>query len=206
MGPEREKYPAIRLTGAEKQRKEELRAIGREFQKGMDEQGNPCALKGGTAMRVGMKLPRPSTDLDFEGEQQVAVRKTVQTAVARALPGRNHQVGRNWLLRGAVRITNPNTRSQASVDYRVLGSRPGMPDRIDESKCRRTDGLKLYNDKELVERKLQTIVGSAPRRKPRDLYDAGWIVHEHPELVPRGRSVVHRRPPTTPTGREGTRR
>ena len=39
-------------------------------------------------------------------------------------------------------------------------------------------------DSTLAERKLHTVIGENARRKPRDLYDAGWVVHERPELIP----------------------
>ena len=38
-------------------------------------------------------------------------------------------------------------------------------------------------DSTLAERKLHTVIGENARRKPRDLYDAGWLVHERPELI-----------------------
>ena len=37
----------------------------------MRRQGNPYALKGGTALRFTLGLPRPSVDLDFEGEKAI---------------------------------------------------------------------------------------------------------------------------------------
>lgn len=38
---------------------------------------NPCALKGGTALRFQAGLSRPSTDLDFEGDQRISVGSTI---------------------------------------------------------------------------------------------------------------------------------
>lgn len=52
----------------------------------MDTQCNPCALKGGTALRFRMNLPRPSTDLDFEGDNRVRVRQSLKRALQRAFP------------------------------------------------------------------------------------------------------------------------
>ena len=43
----------------------------------MNDAGNDTALKGGTALRFELGLPRPSTDLDFEGNDAIKVRKTV---------------------------------------------------------------------------------------------------------------------------------
>ena len=105
MGESREKYPEIVLTEEERRREELLKRLGQSFQKLMEAQDNACALKGGTAMRFGSGLLRPSTDLDFEGDHRIAVRKTIQQAVAAAFPGRKHRVGWDWLRRGTVRVT-----------------------------------------------------------------------------------------------------
>ena len=44
----------------------------------MDDTRNNTALKGGTALRFKLGLPRPSTDLDFEGDDAINVRKAVK--------------------------------------------------------------------------------------------------------------------------------
>ena len=187
MGESREKYPEIVLTEEERTREELLKRLGQSFQKLMEAQGNACALKGGTAMRFGTGLPRPSTDLDFEGDRRIAVRKTIQQAVAAAFPGRKRRVGWDWLRRGTVRITIDDAQGgdpiEATIDYRVAGSRPSIPTRIDTGSCRRVHGMNVYKDRELAERKLNTVIGDRPRQKPRDLYDTGWLVHERPELI-----------------------
>ena len=62
-------YPEIPFKPHEVEREKRLKALGRKFQELMDEQGNDTALKGGTALRFKLGLPRPSTDLDFEGNE-----------------------------------------------------------------------------------------------------------------------------------------
>ena len=44
-------------------------------------------------------------------------------------------------------------------------------------------GIPVYSIIELVELKLQTLVGERPRMQARDIYDAAWIVKNHPECV-----------------------
>lgn len=187
MGDKRETYPEIALNDEERRREPLLRGLGSAYQQEMTAQGNPCALKGGTAMRLSLGLPRPSTDLDFEGDKAVSVRKTVQRAAAAAFPNQKCSVGWDWLKRGTVRVTIHDNQTGAgirtSLDYRQAGSRESIPARIDLSKCKRLHGMNVYENRDLVERKLNTVVGSTARQKPRDLYDAGWLVHEHPELI-----------------------
>ena len=126
MEQEREKYPEIVLTTEEVEREQLVKRIGNKFQELMDKQSNACALKGGTAMRLSLGLPRPSTDLDFEGQHRVRMRRTVRQATEAAAPGRRHRVGRDWLWRGTVQVkaTNPTTGNpvRTTIDYRRAGS------------------------------------------------------------------------------------
>ena len=61
----KEGYPAIPFNAAEAKREGELKQLARAFQAEMKERHNTCVLKGGTALRFKMGLPRPSTDLDM---------------------------------------------------------------------------------------------------------------------------------------------
>ena len=153
----------------------------------MDIQGNPCALKGGTALRFAIDLPRPSTDLDFEGDNRIELRKSLKRALQRAFPQERYRIGRDWGLRGMVAIrTRPQERAEATrvmIDYRLTGTFIGMPAEtpLDETVMR--GGMRIYETRELVRRKLQTITGASPRVLPRDVYDAGWLATTHPELI-----------------------
>ena len=180
-------YPRIPFTDGERQREEDLKKLAKTFQEQMDRNRNPCALKGGTALRFKMGLPRPSTDLDFEGDQVIKTRANVKEAVRKTFPNGEFSVGWDWLRRGTMSIkptglAYPNGR-QMGFDYRQCGSLPGMTKQVRIEKCDRVDGILIYNDKELVNKKLQTIVGPKPRRKARDIYDTGWIVAHHRDLV-----------------------
>ena len=180
-------YPKIPFTPEEVTRDEDLKRIGRAYQAEMDRQDNPCALKGGTALRLKIGLPRPSTDLDFEGDAPVNLRKSVRNAIEQAGLTNNYRVGVNWGWRGTVRIRPARTGLAGSgptrLDYRRTGTRPNMPERVPLDKCERVDGILIYNDDELIRRKLATVVGDKPRWKARDIYDAGWIVTEHADLI-----------------------
>ena len=180
------KCPAIPFTAAEVRREAYLWRLAAAFQALMDEARNPCALKGGTALRFQAGLSRPSTDLDFEGDGRVSMRKTLVKAVARATPAAAYHIGRDLLWRGTVTMTLRDAeagRIQIGVDYRKTGSRSGMPEKVPLDRCERVRGINIYRPSELVSRKLQTIVGKRPRQKARDIYDAAWIVAEHPELL-----------------------
>ena len=116
MGPRRERYPEITLTDEERRREALMKRLGESFQNAMVAQDNACALKGGTAMRLSMGLPRPSTDLDFEGQRRIQVRKTVQQAIAAAAPNRRSRVGRDWLHPGTVTIKVRDHESGETIE------------------------------------------------------------------------------------------
>ena len=58
-----------------------------------------------------------------------------------------------------------------------------MPEKVPEEKCEKKYGIQIYKADELARRKLNTIIGEKPRMKPRDIYDAGWLAAERPELI-----------------------
>ena len=180
-------YPRIPFLPGEAARERDLYEIGRAFQDNMNDRNIPCALKGGSALRLQLGISRPSTDLDFEGDQPIHVRKATAAAVARAGLQKDYRVGLNWLKIGTVRLTPRRTRktttAEAHIDYRTMGTRQNMPKRVDPERCEHVHGIQVYNARELIQRKLQTIIGNSPREKARDIYDAGWIVSNHPELI-----------------------
>ena len=179
-------YPEILFSEAERFREQELLEIGKAFAKEMENRGNTYALKGGTALRFLLKMPRPSRDLDFEGEQQIWVRRHVKRALRAAFPNTRYSVSYDFMRTGEIAIEPPKNHGSAGlrlgIDYR--DSRfEDIPKRIPVEECTRYNGIIIYKPAELVHRKLQTMVGRKARCKPRDLYDAGWIATTHPELI-----------------------
>ena len=182
-----EKYPEIPATAAEVRRQKVLKRLGRSIQELLESRDNDCALKGGTAMAFAMGLPRPSGDLDFEGNERIPVRMTVRRAIRQGFPDTDHRVGWDWLRRGSVSVAIRDPESgewtRIAIDYRKAGSMPSIPPRVPLQLCRRIHGMNVYEPAHLAERKLQTVIGKRPRQKPRELYDTGWLVHERPSLI-----------------------
>ena len=144
----------------------------------MEKRGNTYSLKGGTALRFLLNVPRPSTDLDFEGEQRIWVRRHVKRALRSAFPKTRYSVTYDLMRTGEIGITPPKGHGSAGlrlgVDYRD-GGFEDVPTRIPLEKCTRYDGIVVYKPAELVHRKLETMVGPNARYKPRDIYDTGWV-------------------------------
>ena len=180
-------YPKIPMTSGEEERERSMKKLGAGLQAEFNGTGNNAALKGGTGLRFEIGLPRPSTDLDFEGDDKIRVRRLVKKVLKEAFPGKRTRVGPNWGRRGTVKIAIENEAGtgwiKMKVDYRQAGSMPGMPDKVPTAKCEVTHGICIYRGGELAHRKLNTITGEKPRMKARDIYDAGWLAAERPDLI-----------------------
>ena len=180
------RYPHIPLNEGERRRETELLKLAQAFANEMRRQGITYAMKGGTALRFTLGLPRPSMDLDFEGERPMWLRRAVKRAARKAFPGERYRVGYDLTREGTIPVRPPRKRGDdpgLGVDYRESGSMKGIPERIPLQACTFYKGVVVYNADELPHRKLQTLIGEEPREKARDIYDAGWLVTERPELI-----------------------
>ena len=200
------KCPPIPFTNAEVRREAFLWRLAAAWQEQMTILRNPCALKGGTGLRFQAQLPRPSTDLDFEGDGRIRFRETLTKAATAAAGAQAHRVGPNYLWKGTATVRVLDATAgwlNGTVDYRRTGSRSGMPDRVPLDRCEQVRGIIIYTARELVTRKLQTVIGKRARQKARDIYDAAWIVSERPDLVgPADAKKLQQWVETTPAHRD----
>ena len=182
---------------------EMLKEIARQLAKhrvlrGIPNGEAPLAVKGGTGMVMGLGLTRPSTDLDID----VSRRNLTPTAlcgavreIVDALPGLAveqcdvKQHGRGYI-RLWVKREGRDGRIQTKIDMQVCdGGRPhrrrvARPTGIDPESIQWAQGAPIYRSDVLVAKKLGTLVGENPRQQARDLYDAAWILCNHPQCVP----------------------
>ena len=159
----------------------------------------PLAVKGGTGMVMGLGLTRPSTDLDVD----VAKRSLTPTAlsgavreIAGGVPGFTvercdvKQHGRGYI-RLWVRREGWDGRIQTKIDMQVCDGRqpnphrPARPNGIDPTSVDCVQGAPIYRSEILIAKKLNTLIGENARQQARDLYDAAWILCNHPQSVPR---------------------
>ena len=180
-------YPHIAFEEGERFREKELLQLAKAFAAEMRNQENTYAMKGGTALRFTLGLPRPSMDLDFEGEKPIWLRWTVKKAIKTAFPGERYRVGFDLTRVGTIPIRPPRKRAGTTpnlgIDYRETGSMNDMPECIPLEACTQHEGIQIYKPDALVHRKLATLIGPSPREKARDIYDAGWLVTERPALI-----------------------
>lgn len=68
-------------------------------------------------------------------------------------------MGRDWLRRGTVTIKIRDAKQRwvtTKLDYRQAGSLSGVPSEIPMERCKRTNGIDIYDESELATRKLAT--------------------------------------------------
>ena len=157
----------------------------------------PLAVKGGTGMVMGLGLTRPSTDLDIDVSKRSLTSTVLSDAVreiASGLPGmtvercdvKQHGRGyvRLWLRREGL-----DERLETKVDMQVCDGgqahphSEARPNGIDPDSVDWSSGGPIYKKEVLIAKKLNTLVGDRTRQQARDLYDAAWILCNHPECV-----------------------
>ena len=159
----------------------------------------PLAVKGGTGMVMGLGLTRPSTDLDIDVSKRSLTPAALADAVreiAGGLPGiavercdvKQHGRGymRLWMRREEL-----EDMLETKIDMQVCdGGRAhphweARPNGIDPNSVAWVDGAPIYKRDVLIAKKLNTLVGEHTRQQARDLYDAAWILCNHPQCVAR---------------------
>ena len=192
-------YPKIPFKPHEIEREKRLKVLAQKFQQLMDDTRNNTALKGGTALRFTLGLPRPSTDLDFEGDKAINVRRAVRKAVDLAFGKDEYKVGWNWLFRGTVQIREIQRRTESGnvkIDYRRMGTFPDMPPKVPINETDVFEGIRIYNGEALVHRKL----GSRAGVRPVPLWECDHLTQPGCRLRRRGAvpTVTVRRPAAAP--------
>ena len=158
----------------------------------------PLAVKGGTGMVMSLGLTRPSTDLDIDVSRRGLTPTALSGAVreiAGGLPGFAvercdvKQHGRGYI-RLWIRREGREGRIQTKIDMQVCDGRQAHPHRaarpngIDPSNVDSVHGAPIYRSDILIAKKLNALIGENARQQARDLYDAAWILSNHPQSVP----------------------
>ena len=166
-----------------KNRRGALLVLCQEISAELEQRRIPHALKGGTALKIGYGLIRPSTDADFEGDEKVVAKELVQAALKTNKEYELVRTGVNWFGRGSISVTmkdrKTNEKIKIGFDYRMTGTLPGMPDRIPEEDVVTIAGIKMYNIRTMAARKLNTLIGDKPREEARDIFDAAFLVEQY---------------------------
>ena len=128
------KLPPIKPTEEEELRMAALKALSRGLACVFRDEGMTAALKGGTALALLYGLGRPSTDIDWEGDARINLKRTIRKAMVHIPQWRLRHMGWDWLLRRTKPVTLQEIQTgriaETAIDYRKMGTRPGMAPRV----------------------------------------------------------------------------
>ena len=167
--------------------------MGRAFSEEATQHNVDVALKGGSGLKLSLGLERPSTDLDFEGTmgERGALRMARHAAKRMSARWENIRIWRKgwrWVLSpGTVEVSAREKATgrqvRTKIDYRAMGSRPGIPKEFDPNDTEMLSGIRIYKARPLVERKLHALIGPGAREAARDGFDAWWLRAHTPEHI-----------------------
>ena len=186
MGERMELIPFI-TTQEEEARHRLLEIFSRRASTVLTNLNIPRALKGGTALQIGYGLTRPSTDADFEADEKISPKLLTREAFSGQKEYKLLRLGVNWLRRGSIRIAARERATGQTIDigldYRVSGTMPGMSPRVPMDQTVVYHGIRMFDLPTMTDRKLNALIGEKPRKQPRDVYDATFLVQHHPEAL-----------------------
>ena len=167
--------------------------MGRAFSEEAAQRNVNVALKGGSGLKLSLGLERPSTDLDFEGTMGNRGALGMARHAAKRMGERWENVriwrkGWRWVLSpGTIEVSAREKATgrqvRTKIDYRAMGSRPGIPKEFEPNDTEMLSGIRIYKARPLVERKLHALIGPGARRAARDGFDAWWLRRHAPEHI-----------------------
>ena len=163
-----------------------LHEVARELTNHPRFQNTPLVVKGGTGLALAYGLPRPSTDLDLTSFGRPDKERILRVAVeALSRVGGREFTRADVKQRGHGYIRLQWEDGQASgVRRRETKIDVSSEDSLARPKNTEVlNGFRTFSMRTLAQTKLNTLIGTQPRDRARDLYDAAWIMENHMEAV-----------------------
>ena len=140
-------------------------------------------LRGGTAVRLGHGLTRPSQDIDADLTQPRDVWSMLENGASRAgMIAVGRPEGKSTL-KGQLMLTDERTGTSTTigVDIRIIRDREivNSIDRLTEHR----NGILMYTATELARQKVEMATKPGRRRRAKDRYDITWWLHNQIEQV-----------------------
>ena len=179
----------IKPTHEESELFELILALSKAVSETLEEMGIRHAMKGGSALKIALRLGRPSTDIDFEISEGCNPEEVIRSAFDK-LPGWEESSTPRQLSMG-IAISTP-------IDAKRTGSQNIISTKLDLVPTGRFDtsdrpirmedtimvqGIRFFKFEQLAERKLRTLVGKQTREEARDVYDAAFLMENHPRTI-----------------------
>ena len=179
----------IKPTHEESELFELILALSEAVSETLEEMGIRHAMKGGSALKIALRLGRPSTDIDFEISEGCNPEEVIRSAFDK-LPG--------WEEASTPRQLSMGIAISTPIDAKRTGSQNIISTKLDLVPTGRFDtsdrpirmedtimvqGIRVWKFEQLAERKLRTLVGKQTREEARDVYDAAFLMESHPHAI-----------------------
>ena len=142
---------------------------------------------GGTALKIGYGLTRPSTDLDVKVEAPRFFNHYMERAFKPITDWAHRDPTDEEWDRGAEGITVEHRRTGQTFSTRI-DFVPGPlheadTPTIDSRQVEEHHGVRMFALPYLAQYKLNALIGPAARKRPRDVYDAAWLMESWPDAI-----------------------
>ena len=187
MNARRHRVPAIPSTPDEELLYGLLKELAARLSHALTEDRVRHGFIGGTALKIGYGLTRPSTDLDIKVEEPRFFTRYIERAFESISDWSYREPTDEEWNRGAEGIV---------VDYRATGQTfstrvdfvPGRlhdtdSPTIDDGRLEQHHGVRMFGLADLAQYKLNALIGPTPRQRPRDVYDAAWLMENWPDAL-----------------------
>ena len=187
MSARSHRVPAIASTPDEELLYGLLKELAAHLSQALADNGIRHGFIGGTALKIGFGLTRPSTDLDIKVEAARDFTTHVERAFEKMTGWSYREPTDEEWNRGAEGIVIRHLETARTLGTRIDFVPGRLHDTdtasIDEQQLEVHHGVRMFNLPNLARYKLNALIGREARKRPRDVYDAAWLMENRPDAV-----------------------
>ena len=164
-----------------------LKELAARLSHALTEDGVRHGFIGGTALKIGYGLTRPSTDLDVKVEEPRFFTQYIERAFDAVTEWSYREPTDEEWNRGAEGLIVEHLATGQTFSTRVDFVPGPLHDTdsptIDDRQLEEHHGVRMFGLADLAQYKLNALIGPAPRKRPRDVYDAAWLMENWPDAI-----------------------
>ena len=187
MSARSHRVPAIENAAHEELLYGLLKELAAHLSQALADDGIGHGFIGGTALKVGYGLTRPTTDLDVKIESARDFTTHIDRAFGQIAGWSHREPTEEEWNRGAEGIIVRHLESGRTLGTRIDFVPGPIHDTdtasIDERQLEEHHGVRMFGLPTLARYKLHALIGRNARQRPRDVYDAAWLMEHWPDAI-----------------------
>ena len=164
-----------------------LKELAARLSHALTEDGVRHGLIGGTALKIGYGLTRPSTDLDVKVEEPRFFTQYIERAFDAVTEWSYREPTDEEWNQGSEGIIVEHLATGQTFSTRIDFVPGPLHDTdsptIDDRQIEEHHGVRMFGLADLAQYKLNALIGPTPRKRPRDVYDAAWLMENWPDAI-----------------------